>query len=38
LSGTNALAYYEKAWIIALKSFIILATGHCSYCVNQHWT
>jgi len=27
LPGTNALAYYEKAYLTALKSFITLSTG-----------
>jgi len=27
LPGTNALAYYEKAQLMAVKSFITLATG-----------
>ncbi len=28
LPGTNALAYYEKALLTAIKSFISLAPGH----------
>jgi len=27
LSGTNALVYYEKSYLMAMKSFITLATG-----------